>query len=371
METLTINAHSHGAAFSWSPQATMISSTTPRNPSSSEDRPRSIPTSTRSPQTSLPTRPNHIDDHAQASRAPPHDQHSHRSQPTTTSPRSTHSQSSDSVFSSGRPSSARDSPRRIKVDSLEHIQSFGDHELERLAQSQSPSTTSTHDGNDAFPQFDISDMSVNDVIEMVAGLLTKITTTNDAQHAHMHSRIPTEDGAGLLSHHAQSVLSFHGKNIPSITILSYLSRIHKYCPATFEVFLSLLVYFDRMTNSINAGPLANLEQDAREFARRQKTDIAEDPEAEQEDSSVATPPSSLSRSSLPNQPTPPDTPRSEPQPEPVVPLSHFFVVDSFNIHRLVIAGITCASKFFSDVFYTNSRYAKVCFSGLLERRLDD
>jgi hypothetical protein len=35
------------------------------------------------------------------------------------------------------------------------------------------------------------------------------------------------------------------------------------------------------------------------------------------------------------------------------------VVDSFNIHRLVIAGVTCASKFFSDIFYTNSRYAKV------------
>jgi hypothetical protein len=43
----------------------------------------------------------------------------------------------------------------------------------------------------------------------------------------------------------------------------------------------------------------------------------------------------------------------------VYPLSHFFVVDSFNIHRLVIPGVTCASKFFSDVFYTNSRYAKV------------
>lgn len=40
-------------------------------------------------------------------------------------------------------------------------------------------------------------------------------------------------------------------------------------------------------------------------------------------------------------------------------LSQFFIVDSFNIHRLVIAGVTCASKFFSDVFYTNSRYAKV------------
>ncbi len=36
-----------------------------------------------------------------------------------------------------------------------------------------------------------------------------------------------------------------------------------------------------------------------------------------------------------------------------------FAIDSFNVHRLVIAGITVASKFFSDVFYTNSRYAKV------------
>ncbi len=54
-----------------------------------------------------------------------------------------------------------------------------------------------------------------------------------------------------------------------------------------------------------------------------------------------------------------------PQPEQnlnAIPLSHFFVVESFNIHRLVIAGVTCASKFFSDVFYTNSRYAKVFHS---------
>ena len=43
-------------------------------------------------------------------------------------------------------------------------------------------------------------------------------------------------------------------------------------------------------------------------------------------------------------------------------LAHFFVVDSYNIHRLVIAGVTCASKFFSDIFYTNSRYAKVSCS---------
>lgn len=42
-----------------------------------------------------------------------------------------------------------------------------------------------------------------------------------------------------------------------------------------------------------------------------------------------------------------------------------FVIDSFNVHRLVIAGVTVASKFFSDVFYTNSRYAKVCPSAYI------
>lgn len=60
--------------------------------------------------------------------------------------------------------------------------------------------------------------------------------------------------------------------------------------------------------------------------------------------------------------SPNDRPAPHPPPtldEEAYDLSHFFVVDSFNIHRLVIAGVTCASKFFSDVFYTNSRYAKV------------
>ncbi|KAJ2383951.1 cyclin-like protein interacting with PHO85, partial [Coemansia sp. RSA 2603] len=35
-----------------------------------------------------------------------------------------------------------------------------------------------------------------------------------------------------------------------------------------------------------------------------------------------------------------------------------FVVDAYSIHRLVITIVTVASKWFSDVFFTNSRYAK-------------
>ncbi|KAG6815277.1 hypothetical protein H0H87_003375 [Tephrocybe sp. NHM501043] len=36
-----------------------------------------------------------------------------------------------------------------------------------------------------------------------------------------------------------------------------------------------------------------------------------------------------------------------------------FIINSFNIHHLVILGVAVASNFFSNFFYTNSHYAKV------------
>lgn len=102
-----------------------------------------------------------------------------------------------------------------------------------------------------------------------------------------------------------ATLCFHARNVPSISIESYLVRIAKYCPTTNEVFVSLLVYFDRMSH------LPALAAPAGQEGRALGEERVE------------------------------------------------FAVDSFNIHRLIIAGITVASKFFSDVFYTNSRYAKV------------
>lgn len=192
----------------------------------------------------------------------------------------------------------------IKVRDLAHIQSFVNEEfLARRSASQRAEDV---------VKYEISGMPITDVIEMVAGLLTKITTTNDGQHKTLHDQMPAHTDTTNLSEVTSSVLAFHGKNVPGITILSYLSRIHKYCPTTYEVFLSLLVYFDRMTDRVNAGQMRDMRR------LEQETD---------DESSYN--------------------------------LSHFFVVDSFNIHRLVIAGVTCASKFFSDVFYTNSRYAKV------------
>ncbi|KAI0428558.1 cyclin-domain-containing protein, partial [Xylaria sp. FL1042] len=222
-------------------------------------------------------------------------------------------------------------------------------------------------------KYEISGMPIGDIIEMVAALLTKITTTNDLQHDALHRNATHQqtaanhnnDGSSM-SPLSSSVLAFHGKNVPAITILSYLSRIHKYCPTTYEVFLSLLVYFDRMTERVN-----NLVMEAEETRRQLQNQQKQQPRATSSASAKKTDTEMRDvtggneadsdlvddgheekeggdRTDLANSP------------------ATYFVVDSFNIHRLIIAGVTCASKFFSDVFYTNSRYAKVR-SGRLRR----
>ncbi|CUS14522.1 unnamed protein product [Tuber aestivum] len=221
-----------------------------------------------------------------------------------------------------------DTTSPVKLQNLSHVVGLAKED----PQPRSPPKRSRGADEDR-RRYEISGMPVPDVIEMVAGLLTKITTTNDQQHDQLHRSIPPPEATSGLSVTTNSVLAFHGKNVPSITILSYLSRIHKYCPTTYEVFLSLLVYFDRMTERVNKNPHHNWRAGTVDAAG----DLGGSP----------VPPSSAS----PSTSTPPIT--------DAYSFSHFFVVDSFNIHRLVIAGVTCASKFFSDVFYTNSRYAKV------------
>ncbi|KAL4811094.1 cyclin-domain-containing protein [Aspergillus unguis] len=250
------------------------------------------------------------------------------------------------------------SPSRIKIRDLSHIQSFASEDF--IAQSQG--TQASRSWAPA-RQFEISSMPVTDIIEMVAGLLTKITATNDSHHEQVNRQIPPVDGSSNLTQQAHSVLAFHGKNVPSISILSYLTRIHKYCPTTYEVFLSLLVYFDRMAEMVNKGQLERLrgrysrtdalQSDASARPRSSETSAA----GRAHTSPMVTPPSSAGITAQDPASSSPISPAMNPQTEDQ--LSHFFVVDSFNIHRLVIAGVTCASKFFSDVFYTNSRYAKV------------
>ena len=236
------------------------------------------------------------------------------------------------------------SPSRIKVKNLSHIQSFASEEFLARPRIPRPGVADVH------RQYEISAMPVTDIIEMVAGLLTKITTTNDQQHEHVHKSVHHQEDQTGMSSQSQCVLAFHGKNVPSITILSYLSRIHKYCPTTYEVFLSLLVYFDRMTENVNKGFLKTFKE--REASGQESSEGHRSPMPMDVDTTEPTAPSESSDSEVHGRSAADSLPAAR-------DIAQFFVVDSYNIHRLVIAGVTCASKFFSDVFYTNSRYAKV------------
>jgi PHO85 cyclin-6/7 len=309
-----------------------------------------------------------------AQSTPPYDAPAHVAARNNSSSSSSAQQSPITSIRSG-PETLSASPNMIRVRDLAHIESFAADE--QLGFGSSPRHSRSRLQENVAMKYEISAMPVTDIIEMVAGLLTKITTTNDRQHEHLHRHIPPTEGGSGLNSQATSVLAFHGKNVPSITILSYLTRIHKYCPTTYEVFLSLLVYFDRMTERVNNGtahlrPASHGSLSGTGGRERQDTGLPTAPgsatsipagwAAVSQGEIVSTPPPSGSlgardKVNVPPSPGIPAVP-SSPVQDPYG-VSHFFVVDSFNIHRLVIAGVTCASKFFSDVFYTNSRYAKV------------
>ncbi|KAK4061916.1 hypothetical protein Trihar35433_9516 [Trichoderma harzianum] len=285
----------------------------------------------------------------------------------------------DSYLVSNAEAAAAPEQNVIHIRDLAHIEQLAQADLAGAADRSGI----LHDPPLHQTKYEISAMPIADVIEMVAALLTKITTTNDLQHdamqrnvAHQQQANQTADphGNSQMSPLSHSVLAFHGKNVPAITILSYLSRIDKYCPTTYEVFLSLLVYFDRMTERVN-DMVSRTERSRRSSTSRTRgsasvashdtpmgeasrspdesdEDLADDDDSD--DEVMVDPPTRFAREAARSAAT--HVPeRSLGLPTPAT----YFVVDSFNIHRLIIAGVTCSSKFFSDVFYTNSRYAKV------------
>lgn len=287
---------------------------------------------------------------------------------------------SDSYLVSSTSASSIPEQNVIHIRDLAHIEKLAEADLAGDADQSGI----LHDPPLHQTKYEISAMPIADVIEMVAALLTKITTTNDLQHDAMQRNVAHQQQANLnadahggsqLSPLSHSVLAFHGKNVPAITILSYLSRIDKYCPTTYEVFLSLLVYFDRMTEKVNdmvsrtegsrrssasrpRGPLSVASHDtpmgdASRSPDESDEDLADDDDESDDDEVMADPSSRYARSA--GRGVTPAAERSLGLPASAA----YFVVDSFNIHRLIIAGVTCSSKFFSDVFYTNSRYAKV------------
>lgn len=162
---------------------------------------------------------------------------------------------------------------------------------------------------------DIAKFPTAKLLEMLTALLDKIVKSND-RLADANPSLNQERENITISNSSQtnhgylkSVLSFRGKHIPQITLEHYFQRIQKYCPTTNDVFLSLLVYFDRISKRCNSSNNNNSGGINQSTTQQQQAQA--------------------------------------------------FVMDSHNIHRLLIAGVTVSTKFFSDFFYSNSRYARV------------
>ncbi len=210
-------------------------------------------------------------------------------------------------------------PSRVRRSSTEHNQDRPTSPDEALSSRQpTPSRPST-------PHLDLTTYPTPTLLRLLASLLQQIATANDQLRPeveddgeeHLH-----DDGSSTAlfntdSHppppilemtdpehplftasrtslaHPSSLLSFHARHVPSISIEAYLLRILKYCPTTNEVFLALLVYFDRMSRLGTAQGVGGIATGARGG------------------------------------------------------LGRGFAIDSYNVHRLVIAGVTVASKFFS------------------------
>lgn len=219
------------------------------------------------------------------------------------------------------------------------------------------------------PHLDLVTYPSQDLLKVLAALLHHIATSNDAirppsaaqeerdrkrsvagKDAHQkHAPSPGYNPSGITMAAMgalgtpSSTLCFHARNVPSINIESYLLRILKYCPTTNDVFLSLLVYFDRMSRvASGVEPRSSIGEPAGAAAGLPSDDRRSSFDSLNSNGSACRSPSSL-----------------RPTSETAHPGMKGFAVDSYNVHRLLIAGVTAASKFFSDVFYTNSRYAKV------------
>lgn len=71
----------------------------------------------------------------------------------------------------------------------------------------------------------IAEFPTQDLIKIVSDLLESMLCTNN--------QIPNTQ-----------ITYFHSRAVPNITVLSYLTRIHKFAPFTNEALLSMLIYFD-------------------------------------------------------------------------------------------------------------------------------
>jgi hypothetical protein len=153
-------------------------------------------------------------------------------------------------------------------------------------------------------RFELITFPPTETIKLLAQYLTIVTKTNDMRIG--NERKPTQ---------------FHAKSLPSIDILGYLNRILKYSPCGTECFLSILIYLKRI--SVHGELIYN--------GRRDSDDAIDELQEQLENTRLTA--SNTSR----------------------------IIVDSYNIHRLIITSILLGIKFQSDVFYTNLHVSSLSY----------
>ncbi|KAF9204561.1 hypothetical protein BGZ49_005146 [Haplosporangium sp. Z 27] len=201
------------------------------------------------------------------------------------------------------------------------------------------------------PVYDIVNCSTSQTLLLVSSLINTILAVNDRLAC-------------------PKITLFHSRAIPNISIEAYLSRILQYAPFQNEVLLIILLYFDRigggckptqvLTNTIPKSLLRQASLTPQEINQltAPKADNSEDIRRLDEKSNYA----QLGQESEL------DTDNMDEE-EPIAdeiytsssesPVGSKLIINSFNIHRLLITSILVASKFSSDVFYPNVRYARV------------
>jgi hypothetical protein len=141
---------------------------------------------------------------------------------------------------------------------------------------------------------------------LVSELLVKIAQANDTLLKNQ-----SEKSSSL----ARAANRFRGKSPPAISLAAYGVRMVKYAPCAPSVWLCALVLIDRLCG----GGQSSAKKEA---------------------------------------PGTPGTPGKSASPR--------IVVCSANVHRLLLATFVVATKYHSDVFYTNAHYARVGGVTLLE-----
>ncbi|PVZ98474.1 hypothetical protein BB558_005505 [Smittium angustum] len=160
---------------------------------------------------------------------------------------------------------------------------------------------------------------------------------------------------------------FHSRQIPEIGILEYLERINKYCPLENTILYAIYIYLERLKN-INKNPVFEKATINNEN-NQNKTGVSEDMLITGFEGGDSTLVEDLDRKI-----------REEKVNEVDVNIDEDLglscklegsgggYVEAHSIHRLVITAVVVSSKLYSDVFYTNTRYAKV--GGLSIRELN-